>query len=61
MPFGVPRHALSDMEIEGYHVPKGTTVLACLYDVMRDPKFFEEPDDFNPERFIDSGEIQRPI
>lgn len=46
---------MTDMQIEGYNIPKGTTVLACLYDIMRDPKFFENPDKFQPERFINEG------
>jgi cytochrome P450 len=52
----VPRFALADIQVGGYNIPKGSTVLANLYEVMRDPKVFDSPDEFHPERFIDLGE-----
>jgi cytochrome P450 len=55
--FGVPHYALEDLEIDGFAIPKGSTILSNLYDVMRDPKLFEDPDVFMPERFIDAGTL----
>ena len=37
--------------IAGYTIPVGATLLAPQYAIQRDPRFFAEPDQFNPERF----------
>ncbi len=46
---------LQEMEIGPYKIPKGTTVMAFLYHVHHDPKFYEDPKTFNPSRFIDAS------
>jgi len=40
----------------GYFLPKGTTVLANVYEISRDPLIYPEPDVFRPERFMDKEE-----
>src|SRR5262245_41749276 len=45
------REATSDCEIDGYHVPRGTTTLMSQWVVHRDPRFWDEPDKFRPERW----------
>ena len=51
--YGVVREALNDCEIGGYTVPKGATVAMFQWVVHRDPRFFENPDTFRPERWED--------
>jgi cytochrome P450 len=51
--YGVVREALSDCEIGGYVVPKGSTVAMFQWVVHRDPRFFDDPDAFRPERWSD--------
>src|SRR5207237_9195559 len=43
--------ALNDCEIGGYHVPAGAQVLMSQWVVHRDARYFDEPEDFKPERW----------
>jgi cytochrome P450 len=45
------REALADCEIAGYLIPRRTTALMSQWVVHRDKRFFEEPDEFHPERW----------
>jgi cytochrome P450 len=47
----VSREAVSQCEIGGYLVPKGTQLFACQWIVHRDPRWFDEPEQFRPERW----------
>jgi cytochrome P450 len=49
--FGVVREALKDCEIGGYQVPKGSTLAIFQYAVHRDPRHFDRPEEFIPERW----------
>ncbi|MET8425100.1 cytochrome P450 [Nocardia sp. NPDC004860] len=46
------RTAIEDDEIGGYFVPKGSRVLFSPYGIHRDPRFWNEPDKFEPNRFL---------
>src|SRR5439155_2505996 len=48
---GFAREPIEDVTIGGYTVPKGSLVTVNTYALHRDPRFFEEPQRFNPERF----------
>jgi enediyne biosynthesis protein E7 len=47
----LPRRALADDEIGGYHVPAGSGVLISPYTLHRNPAVWEDPETFDPERF----------
>jgi cytochrome P450 len=47
----VPREVVSGVEIAGYEVPKGAWVYVFPWVTHRDPRFFENPEQFDPERF----------
>lgn len=46
------RVAESDIEISGYHIPAGTRVLYSIYLTHRDKRYWPEPHEFRPERFL---------
>ncbi|KAJ4846882.1 hypothetical protein Tsubulata_011891 [Turnera subulata] len=52
-PLLVPHYSSSDCTIGGYHVPRGTMVLANAWAIQRDPTLWEDPSSFRPERFDD--------
>lgn len=55
VPSGTPHKALVDTEFLGYNIPKGTLIVTALNACMHDPKAFDSPEKFYPERFLDSN------
>jgi cytochrome P450 len=51
--YGLGREAIDDCEIGGYHVPKGTQVFMFQWATQRDPRFYDEPLAFKPERWTE--------
>lgn len=47
------RRALVDHEVDGYLIPRGTTILASQYLVHRDPRWWPEATRFLPSRWLD--------
>ena len=61
--WGVGRRAIADCEIGGYRVPAGSNVFILQWITQRDPRFFPDPERFDPERWredpVRSGKIPR--
>ncbi|XP_021377686.1 cytochrome P450 2J6-like [Mizuhopecten yessoensis] len=53
VPLSLPHTATKDTIIGGYTIPKGVFVIPNVGSVLNDPNEFENPDTFDPERFID--------
>ena len=52
-------HAVSeDTSIGPFYVPKGATVVPNLWGIHHDPQVWINPNEFNPERFINLSESQ---
>ncbi len=47
-------------DFHGYTIEPGATLLAPQVVVHRDPRFWEEPDRFNPSRFTEGEKSSRP-
>ncbi|MGQ0503963.1 MAG: cytochrome P450, partial [Myxococcaceae bacterium] len=53
------RAAIEDDQVAGYQVPSGGNVIISPYLLHRDPRFWESPDHFDPERFSPEAEKTR--
>ncbi|KAH7524015.1 hypothetical protein FEM48_Zijuj06G0073500 [Ziziphus jujuba var. spinosa] len=51
-PLSGPRESIQDCNIGGYHVPKGTRLITNIWKIQTDPKIWEDPLEFKPERFL---------
>jgi cytochrome P450 len=54
-----PRVALEDDEIQGYFIPKGTILMIATYFTGKHPSFWEDPEQFDPDRFLPERVNQR--
>ncbi len=61
--WGLGRRAIAACEIGGYRIPAGTNIFMFQWLTQRDPRFFPDPQRFEPERWrkdpVRSGKIPR--
>ncbi|XP_010500514.1 PREDICTED: cytochrome P450 71B28-like isoform X2 [Camelina sativa] len=50
-PLLLPRETLSHVKIQGYDIPAKIQIIINAYAIARDPKLWENPDEFNPDSF----------
>lgn len=58
--WAVVRKCVKECEIGGYRVPAGATVLMSQWVMHRDPRYYDEPDRFNPDRWLDDALKETP-
>lgn len=51
--FMFAREAVKDTTIDGFDVPRGSMVFLFIYATQRDPRWFDEPHEFRPQRFLE--------
>ncbi|XP_076846215.1 cytochrome P450 2J5-like isoform X1 [Brachyhypopomus gauderio] len=54
VPLGVMHETTEDTQLQGYHITKGTMVMANLSAFFTDQNYWKHPDTFNPENFLDA-------
>jgi cytochrome P450 len=57
----IPRMAVADCEIGGYTVRAGESVAVSPWVTQRDPRYFADPEEFEPERWAEdrAGDVPR--
>jgi len=58
--FIMARMNVENITLGGYEIPPRTTLLASQWVMHRDPRFFEQPEQFLPERWLDGLEDRLP-
>lgn len=56
----IERCALADDELENYKIPKNSIVVISPYTIQRDPRYWQDPEKFFPERFLPQHSKNRP-
>jgi len=49
----ITREANEDVIIDGQRIPKGSTIVMSPYALHRNPRYYNRPDEFIPERWVD--------
>ncbi|MDQ6885661.1 MAG: cytochrome P450 [Gemmatimonadota bacterium] len=52
--------ALDDQPMGGYVIPRNSVVIMSQYLVHRDPRFYDDPERFDPERWTPEAQARRP-
>lgn len=54
------RDALEEDTVGRYRIPKGATVSVCPFVLHRNPRYWDNPEGFDPDRFLPEIEKTRP-
>ena len=54
------RDVINDDEIGGFHIPAKSTIMLDLHLTHRLPKYWDDPERFDPERFLPARSTGRP-
>ncbi len=58
--WSIGRTALEDVQLGEYLIPKKQNIILSQYVTQRSPKYFENPDAFMPERWVEGYEKSLP-
>jgi cytochrome P450 len=50
--WAIPRTAIEDDVIDGHRIPKGSSILIPIHALHHDPRFWPDPERFDPSRFL---------
>ncbi|CAE6335752.1 unnamed protein product [Rhizoctonia solani] len=60
LPLAVPHACFRDDTYRGYDIQKGTTVIGNVWAIGRDPDLYENPEIFDPDRYLDPTVLPPP-
>ncbi|CAE6463656.1 unnamed protein product [Rhizoctonia solani] len=53
LPIAIPHQCFQDDVYRGYQIAKGTIVIGNVWAITRDESVYAEPENFNPDRFLE--------
>ncbi|KAG2126009.1 cytochrome P450 [Suillus bovinus] len=56
VPLSLPHRLTQTDTYEGMHIPQGSLVFGNIWAIMRDPALYQDPEVFEPERWLADGE-----
>lgn len=56
----IGRFVENDYQVGEYNIGAGSSILMCQHVVHHDPRYYEEPDRFNPDRWTDEFKTHLP-
>ncbi|KII94756.1 hypothetical protein PLICRDRAFT_169479 [Plicaturopsis crispa FD-325 SS-3] len=59
-PLAVPHATIADEDYRGYSIPSGSTIFVNTWAIFHDPEAFDNPDEFQPARFLHSEYGTKP-
>ncbi|KAL4225197.1 hypothetical protein ACF0H5_015888 [Mactra antiquata] len=58
-PMSVPHTTEVDITLGGYTIPRRTLIVANLYSANMDTRYWDQPELFNPDRFLENGKLKK--
>ncbi|PSR70426.1 hypothetical protein PHLCEN_2v13677 [Hermanssonia centrifuga] len=52
---GLPHRSMAEDVYQGYRIPRGSMIIPNIWGMSRDPVQYPDPEEFLPERFVDSS------
>lgn len=59
-PLGIAHMLTTDDEYRGWHLPAGSLIVPNVWGMLQDPKTYDSPAEFRPERFLRDGKLDCP-
>ncbi|KAI8961019.1 cytochrome P450 [Daldinia sp. FL1419] len=53
-PVGIPHRSSKEIYYRGYRIPENSILFMNIYGLFHDPDLYDDPEIFNPERFLNS-------
>ncbi|MCJ1262480.1 hypothetical protein MMC22_002350 [Lobaria immixta] len=57
VPYGLPRIS-PGIAVDGHYVPKGCVVSSCAYATTHSPRYFNQPYEFKPQRWLPTTHVE---
>jgi len=58
--WSLARTTIKELDLSGYRIPVGSNVVMSPWIMHRDPRFFEQPEKFNPDRWTTEATQRLP-
>jgi cytochrome P450 len=56
----IGRHVENDYSVAGYTIPAGSSILMSQYVMHHNPKYYDQPEQFNPDRWTEEFKTHLP-